>query len=281
MQAYCWMMLIGNNNKKSRFLGFGTEYDDKTLNRIGAMKQDSIANPQIKETFRDKVLSKLVYADDEVKEVASLLSGKSFLNEQATKINFLKHTPQYEVVHVATHSFIDTENDSTAYIVFNQSNKDDDFLLSLAEIYGLQLDAELIALSGCQTGTGALQRSEGVMSLARAFRFAGSNSMIASQWSISDRASSIIMKEFYAQLKKGASKDEALQQAKLRYLHDDELSSPAYRIPAYWGAMILIGDADPLQFTPARSYIRWLLAAGLGVLILLLGWRYNKGNSTS
>lgn len=265
-----------NSNKKSRFLGFGTEYDDQTLDKIGAMEQDSIANPQIKETFRDKVLSKLAYADDEVKEVASLLSGKSFLNEKATKTNFLKHSPQYEVVHVATHSFIDTENDSTAFIVFNQSDGEDDFLLSLAEVYGLQLNAELIALSGCQTGTGALQRSEGVMSLARAFRFAGSNSLIASQWSISDRASSIIMKEFYTQLKQGVSKDEALQQAKLRYLNNDELSSPAYRIPAYWGAMILIGDAHPIQFKPARSYIGWLLIAGIGLLALLIGWKYKR-----
>jgi CHAT domain-containing protein len=255
------------DRKKSRFLGFGTEYNDKTLDRLNMIAQDSIANPQVKEVFRGKALSRLEFADDEVQEVAQLVDGRSFLNTQATKDNFLLHTPDYEVVHIAAHSYIDTENDSTAYIVFNQSEEDEDFLLSLPEIYGLNLDADLVALSACQTSSGALQRSEGVMSLARAFQFAGSSSLIASQWNISDRASSIIIKAFYENLNEGLSKDEALQKAKLAYLSDDELSSPAYRIPAYWGAMILIGDEQPLAFEPSGySWHYWLI----GLILLLI-----------
>jgi CHAT domain-containing protein/Tfp pilus assembly protein PilF len=256
----------GAESDKSRFVGFGTEYNDKTLDRLNMIEQDTMANPQVKKVFRGKALSKLAFADDEVKEVTRLVDGKSFLNEQATKANFLLHTPDYEVVHVAAHSFIDTENDSTAYIVFNQSNEKDDFLLSLPEIYSLNLDAHLVTLSACQTGIGALQRSEGVMSLARAFQFAGSSSLIASQWSISDEASAIIMKEFYSRLNQGASKDDALREAKLTYLTDDKLSSPAYRIPAYWGAMILIGDEEGLVFEPVSfAWYYWLI----GVVLLL------------
>lgn len=259
------------SSTQNRFLGFGTEYNDKTLDRLEIIEQDTLSNTQVKDILRGKNLGELAFADDEVKEIASLLSGKAFLNSRATKTNFMKHTPHYEAIHVAAHSFIDTENDSTAYIVFNQDSNSEDFLLSLPEIYGLQLNANLIALSACQTGTGALQRSEGVMSLARAFQFAGSNSLIASQWSISDRASSLIMKDFYKALHNGASKDDALRQAKLRYLTDDAISSPAYRIPAYWGAIVLIGDDAPLEFKAVRFGRWWKVIIG-GVLLSVIGW---------
>ena len=257
-------------NSNNRFLGFGTEYKDNTLDKLEGNKQDSVSNPHLQNFFRGKQLSKLAYADDEVKEVADMLNGKAYLNHQATKANFLSKTPDYEVIHVAAHSFIDTENDSTAYIVFNQDNNSKDFLLSLPEIYGLQLNANLITLSACQTGTGALQRSEGVMSLARAFQFAGSSSLIASQWSISDRASSLIMKDFYKALRNGTPKDEALRQAKLRYLTDDAISSPAYRIPAYWGAIVLIGDDAPLEFESV-GFGWWQILMIGGVLLGILG----------
>jgi CHAT domain-containing protein len=255
---------------ESKFLGFGVEYDDQTLDAMQINKQDSIANPDVNDAFRGKQFAKLAFADDEVNEVSALLSGRAFVNKKATKNNFLKYAPDFEVVHIAAHTFIDTEDDSTAYIIFNQTEKDDDFLLSLPEVYHLKLNTELIALSGCQTGIGMLKRGEGVMSLARAFQFAGSNSLIASQWSISDRASSTIMKLFYEQLNEGVSKDEALRQAKLQYLTDDELSNPAYRIPAYWGALILIGDDKPVLFTSARNYRPWFIAAAIIGLLLLM-----------
>ena len=258
-------------NRRSRFLGFGTEYNDNTLKQINAIQQDTLANQQIKEALRDKNLGKLAYADDEVQEIAYLLNGKAFLNKKATKRTFLKKIPGFEVIHIATHGFIDTENDSTAFIVFNKDENSEDFLLSLPEIYGLRLDADLVALSACQTGTGALQRSEGVMSLARAFQFAGSSSLIASQWSLSDRTSSIIMKEFYKKLDEGLPKSKALRQAKLEYLRNDQLSSPAYRIPAYWGAIILIGDDAPLEFEAVGFRWWWILMIG-GLLLGIMGW---------
>lgn len=262
---------------KGKYLGFGTEYNDNTLEKVGLSAADTLANPFLEEALRDKNLSRLAYADDEVKEIANLLNGKAYLNHRATKYNFLNNAPNYEVLHIATHSFIDAENDSIAYIVFNQGGNSSDFLLGLHEIYPLSLQADLVALSGCQTGIGALQRSEGVMSLARAFQFAGCNSLVASQWSISDHASSVIMKQFYQHLQAGLPKAEALQQAKLDYLSDDELSSPAYRIPAYWGAFILVGNDAPIVFEAAgRANLKWALLAVAVFLLFLFGFFYRK-----
>ena len=255
------------DREQSRFAGLGTAYDDATLKALKLLEQDSIKNPQFKSSFRGAGLSNLPYADDEVDEVAELLSGKAFLNEAATKANFLQHIPNYDAIHIATHSFIDSENDSIAYIAFNQ-DPSGDYLLSLQEIYGLDLEAEMITLSSCQSSFGPLQRSEGIMSLARAFKFAGSKSLVASQWSISDRSSYLIMKAFYQNLRKGLSKSQALQKAKLSYLNDDQLSSPAYRIPAYWGALIVVGDEQPMVFEAAGvTWWYWLV----GLLVLGVG----------
>jgi CHAT domain-containing protein len=253
----------------SRFLGFGTEYDEKTLGALQMEEQDTVANPTIKEVFRGKKLARLSFADDEVVEIAELLSGKTFVNAQATKQNFLQYAPDYKAIHVATHSFVDADTDTISYIVFNQAGRGNDFLLSMPEVYNLSLDAELIALSGCQTGLGALQRSEGVLSLARAFHVAGCKSMVASQWSISDRASSVIMKEFYRHLDQGHHKTEALRQAKLAYLNRDELSSPAYRIPPYWGALVFVGDDRPIEFDAVPVFSFWYWGIGIAVLISL------------
>jgi len=258
------------------FLGFGIEYDQSTLDELQLISQDSIANKAIQDVLRGKKLSKLRYADDEVLAIAQDLKGQTFINEAATKENFLTHCSSYKLIHIAAHSFIHEEADHhSAYLVFNPDAKKQDYLLSLSEVYGLRLNADLIVLSACQTGTGELVGGEGVMSLARAFQIAGSNSILASQWSISDQTSSVIMQEFYAHLKKGLSKSEALRQAKLKYLSSDQLSSPAFRIPGYWAAGILVGDDQILNLAVENTAIPWWLIGG-GLIVLLLIWRGRK-----
>ena len=255
------------------FLGFGIEYNQAVLDELQLISQDSIANPTIQDVLRGKKLSKLRYADDEVLAIAQNLKGKTFINEEATKENFLTHCSSSNLIHIAAHSFIsEEEGHHSAYLVFNPDHKKQDYLLSLSEVYSLRLNADLIVLSACQTGTGELVGGEGVMSLARAFQFAGSRSVLASQWSISDQTSSVIMQEFYTNLKMGLSKSEALRQAKLKYLNSDQLSSPAFRIPGYWAAGILIGEDQNIALTVKNKPVYWWLGAGV-LLILLLIWR--------
>lgn len=278
--AYYADLLLADdqNTTASRFLGFGTEYDDQTLNSLNIEQQDSIKNPSLENAVRGKNLSKLIYADDEVIDIADMVAGRTFTNQQATKENFLSHNKDYDVIHIAAHSFIDDQNDSTAYIAFHQANQEENFLLSIPEIYGLDLEADMVALSSCQTGIGAIQRGEGVMSLARAFNFAGSKSILASQWSISDQSSFFIMKSFYSYLKEGMPKDKALQKAKMDYLSNDQTSSPAYRIPAYWAAIVLVGNKEVIVFESAAPlpYWYWIIGGVLG--LLLIGWIFKKRN---
>ncbi|MEL6657026.1 MAG: CHAT domain-containing tetratricopeptide repeat protein [Bacteroidota bacterium] len=276
--AYYADLLLAEQEEVSdgRFLGFGTEYDKNTLKALNLASKDSVSNPQLQNALRGKSLSKLLFADNEVAEIAGQVKGTAFLNSEATKTNFLEHYSNYGVIHISAHSFINSYNDSTAYIAFHQTQDSEDFLLSIPEIYGLDLQSELVSLSSCQTGVGSLQRGEGVMSLARAFNFAGCNSILTSQWSVADWSTYQMMNIFYQYLQKGMSKSEALRAAKLDYLANDEYSSPVYRIPAYWGAFILVGNDHPVSFKAANKWRWYWLALGLLALGCAGWWGYRQ-----
>ena len=111
------------------------------------------------------------------------------------------------------------------------------------------------------------------MSLARAFMYAGSKSLIMSLWPTSDQASQRIMKFFYEELASGKSKEDALRQAKIRYLNQaDELSAD----PFLWSSFVLVGDERPLH--GSRS-IMWI-GIPLTVITLLLGIYYIRRRYT-
>jgi CHAT domain-containing protein len=87
-----------------------------------------------------------------------------------------------------------------------------------------------------------LVNNEGVMSLSRAFVYAGCESTINSLWKADDRATSTILKQFHIYLQEGYSKSRALQQAKLDYIKSNAL----YKSPAYWAHLVLMGNMEPV-----------------------------------
>jgi len=89
-------------------------------------------------------------------------------------------------------------------------------ILQAWEIFdSMRIDADLVVLSGCQTGLGEVQGAEGLTGLTRAFQFAGARSIIASFWSVEDQSTAALMTRFYRYLKAGKPKSEALRQAQL------------------------------------------------------------------
>ncbi len=106
------------------------------------------------------------------------------------------------------------------------------------------------------------------LSLARAFNYAGVPSLVASLWSIPDNSTSKIMTLFYQNLNAGMPKDMALQQAKISYLNDDDLSSPATRLPIHWAAVIALGDMSEVSFSYGSfwPYVITIIA------VLIIGW---------
>lgn len=102
----------------------------------------------------------------------------------------------------------------------------------------------MVVLSACETGIGKLKKGEGIVSLARAFAYAGAKSIFTTLWKVSDDKTVDLTLPFYQYLRKGWSKDKALRQAKLDYLKRYK-GAPAH--PFYWAGMIGIGDMGAVK----------------------------------
>ena len=120
-------------------------------------------------------------------------------------------------------------------LAVDPESKEDGFL-TLSEIYGLKLNADLVTLSACKTGLGQRIPGEGVIGLSRAFIDAGSQAVLVSLWEVDDHSTALFMEEFYRLLAQGINKVEALAKAK------EYLRQKGYENPFFWAAFILIGD---------------------------------------
>jgi len=136
-------------------------------------------------------------------------------------------------VHFATHGLVSEIRPSDSSLVLSAGGGEDGYLRA-SEIYGLELAAELVVLSGCSTARGRLT-GDGVFGLPRAFIYAGTPSVLASLWDISDRATVFLMDRFYAELLRSGDKAGALRTAQLE-------TRKQYPHPALWAPFVMIGE---------------------------------------
>lgn len=197
-------------------------------------------------------------------EIAGL-PGTQYIDSMATKARFLQSINKYPIVHLATHAVSSVNNSAASFVAFypeKRSHLED--RLFLEELYGLDMSAtQLVIISACETGQGELAGKEGVISLARAFAYAGCASTVNSLWKADDKATSYILRQFYTYLKKGHTKARALQEAKLDYLNSDALN----KSPAYWAHLVLMGDTAPV-YTKGFSWYWAIAPLALGVIVL-------------
>jgi len=171
-------------------------------------------------------------AEKEVRELGALFPKATVLVGKQATAERLAH-PGTDVVHVATHGILDAHDLNDSYLLMAQGAR-----LTTGEIYGLDLrGVDLVTLSACQTGLGERQPGAEIASLAQAFSVAGSRTLLASLWSVSDSATLALMRAFYTELKAGAGVAEALRRAQARLI-----ASPETAHPFFWSAFEAIGD---------------------------------------
>ncbi|HVU58893.1 MAG TPA: CHAT domain-containing tetratricopeptide repeat protein [Puia sp.] len=191
------------------------------------------------------------------------LKGAHYIDGAATKSQFLQAINKYSIVHLATHAVSSLNSAANSFIAFypvKHSPIED--CLFLEELYGLNLNAtKLVIISACETGQGELVAKEGVISLSRAFAYAGCGSTINSLWKADDKATSFILQRFYVYLQKGENKAKALQKAKLDYLASDAIN----KSPAFWAHLVLMGDTSPV-YTKKMGWWWALLLSPVGIL---------------
>ncbi|MGV3639499.1 MAG: CHAT domain-containing protein, partial [Adhaeribacter sp.] len=207
--------------------------------------------------------------------------GRVYLGSEATKQRLLQQAGRYDILHLATHARADLRQPLHSYIALYPQPGRAGFRLYVPEIYNLQLGKlRLVVLSACETGGGQLVAGEGIMSLARAFAYAGCPSTITTLWKAEDQTTAYISSRLYAYLRAGKPKDAALRQAKLDYLESQD--NWRRRSPVYWANFIFIGDQSPVY--RASSWYWWLTggvalagAAGLGWLLYRSRRRARRG----
>jgi CHAT domain-containing protein/TolA-binding protein len=153
--------------------------------------------------------------------------------ERATESWIREHIGEFGIIHIASHGEFDPVNPLFSAIRLARDAKADG-KLQADEIFGLDIKADLVVLSACQTGLGDIRSGDDVVGMNRAFIFAGTHSLMSSLWRVSDVSTAIMMKQFYRNYMnygKAESLTRAMRHVKNRYPH-----------PGYWGAFVLTGD---------------------------------------
>ncbi|MBE7385086.1 MAG: tetratricopeptide repeat protein [Leptolyngbya sp. SIO1E4] len=188
-------------------------------------------------------LSSLFWAEQEAIEIADLFGAEALIGDAATEAYIKQQMAESRLLHLATHGLLEYGfpdesgvRDLPGAIALTPGYGEDG-LLTAAEIYGMDLNADLVVLSACDTGRGRIT-GDGVVGLSRAFISAGAPSVVVSLWAVPDASTAELMVEFYNQLEQGQDKAQALRQAMLTTMQqypDD---------PKHWAAFTLIGEAN-------------------------------------
>jgi tetratricopeptide (TPR) repeat protein len=183
----------------------------------------------------------------ELETLAGLFPAADLFGEaEATAEQLLADAPRYGVLHLAAHACFRADH------VMLSSLRLADRRLTLAEIARLRLGAELVTLSGCETGHGRLYGAD-LISLACGFLGAGVRSLLVSLWRVDDATTARLMGGFYQALKRGEGRAAALRTAQLELLalgRDQPAEHGAYRHPAYWAPFVLMGEWGRLSSLP-------------------------------
>lgn len=183
--------------------------------------------------------------EDEIRAIAKLLGVRPeppdiLLGVDASETNFRKAPlKDYRYLHFATHADLPgrVQGIQEPFIILGQveNRGGDNGFLTLSEVLGLKLNAEMVVLSACSTGQGSMMEGEGVANFARAFQHAGSRSVVVSLWEVASNAAVEFMNSFYRNINAGKSEAEALRLAR-RDIKEK------YPNPFFWSVFVLYGE---------------------------------------
>lgn len=180
--------------------------------------------------------------EDEVRGIARLfeehrqpatmyLRGKA--SESVLKDPSLR---RHAYLHIASHGFINETSPKLSGLLFARDGRKEDGVLYTGETYNLNLDADLVVLSACESGLGKVVRGEGILGLTRGFLYAGARNIVVSLWQVADKSTAELMIAFYTNVLNGQPYATALRNAKLQIIRDVK-----YSYPLEWGPFVLLG----------------------------------------
>jgi CHAT domain-containing protein len=225
-----------------------------TSNTITARRRRSIIS-EVSRSARDTgfpeegiEISRLPFTRREARSIASLVPAselKVALDFEASRTAAINpELSSYRYIHFATHSLINSRQPELSGIILSMVDErgdEQDGFLRAHEIFNLNLPAELVVLSGCQSGLGKQIRGEGILGITRGFMYAGAARVLVSLWDVDDEATAELMSRFYKVMlsKKEVSPATALREAQLSMWRDKR-----WRSAYYWAGFILQGEPN-------------------------------------
>jgi len=216
----------------------------------------AIGNPALgKETIdrvrgarRDEKLEPLPEAEKEVRALRQLYGddrSEVFTGSEASEGRLKAEAGKFRILHLATHGLLDDASPMYSHLVLSQTegNPNEDGLLEAWEMMDLNLKADLVVLSACETARGRVAPGEGVIGMSWALFVAGCPTVLVSQWKVDSASTTELMLEFHRQLTranparhKPVNTAQALREAALKLMH-----KPEYRHPFYWAGFVVVG----------------------------------------
>ena len=215
-----------------------------TLLAFGNPSVGRETSEKIKRVFMSEQLESLPEAERLVNSLGQMYGAdrsRVFTGADAREEIAKTESPKYRIVQFAAHGILNDINPMYSHIVLSQreNNSMEDGLLEAWEMKDLNLNADMVILSACETARGRFGSGEGVIGMSWSLFIAGTPTTVASQWKVESSSTTELMLEFHRQLLTGKeiSKAEALRRASLKLL-----KMPKYRHPSYWAGFVIVGD---------------------------------------
>ncbi|XOV69095.1 MAG: CHAT domain-containing protein [Fluviicola sp.] len=228
------------------------------------------------EHYGNDSLATLFHVQNEISTLDSCVETRTFKGDRATKKQFLKSSNNAQILHVASHSILNSENPYNSYLIFEEKDSTIHYQLKASEIFSTAFQAQLVVLSSCNSAKGIQNNDIGIVSLSNAFYFSGVPSTLGSLWSAQDQSSSKIISGFYRHLFNNVRKSESLTMAKRNYLKNaDALKSQ----PFFWSNYVLYGDDSKIHITTeenATGSWQWIIIGVIILLALILYKRFRR-----
>jgi CHAT domain-containing protein len=234
---------------KTRKLPRNSPNSSTTLLALGNPSVGEKILQRAKTGLMDESLEPLPEAERQVTELSRIYGvgqSKVYTGSGATEDRLKAEAGVYRVLQLAAHGILNDSNPMYSHIVLSQANeRNEDGLLEAWEMMNLNLKADMVVLSACETARGRIGAGEGVIGMSWALFIAGSPTTVVSQWKVDSASTTELMLEFHRLIKAGMqnpkalmTKSEALRQSALKLMKTAD-----YRHPFYWAGFVVIGDA--------------------------------------
>ncbi len=196
-----------------------------------------------KANFEPEGLVPLPEAERQVAELGKLYGANRssiYLGREASEDRFKTEAPRHRIVHVASHGILDEASPLYSHVVLSAGSNGaaEDGRLEAWELLDLELHAELVILSACETSLGRVAPGEGIVGATWALLVAGSEATVASQWKVESTSTTTLMTRLHEELARGeGGKADLLRRATLSVSR-----IPRYAHPFYWAPFVLVGN---------------------------------------